>query len=67
VVVIPEDVQEALSNHPQAGEFFEKLAYSHRKEYMFWVESAKRAETRHTRIIKMIELLKEGKKGPSSW
>lgn len=67
VVVIPEDVQEALSKHPQAGEFFNQLAYSHRKEYMFWVESAKRAETRQKRITNMIELLKEGRKGPSSW
>jgi len=67
VVVIPEDVQDALSKHPEVGEFFDKLAYSHRKEYMFWISSAKRAETRQKRIVKMIELLKEGRKGPSSW
>lgn len=67
VVVVPEDVQNALKEHPQAGKFFDKLAYSHRKEYMFWITSAKRAETRQNRIVKMIELLMDGRKGPSSW
>jgi len=67
VVVIPDDVQEALSENLMVAEFFNKLAYSHRKEYMFWVESAKRAETRQKRIVKMIELLNQGKKGPSEW
>ena len=67
VVTIPEDVQQALAEHPEAGAFFEKLPYSGRKEYMFWIESAKRAETRRNRIAKMIDLLKQGKKSPSGW
>ena len=67
VVVIPEDVQEVLSKHPQAEAFFEKLAYSHRKEYVFWIESAKREQTRQNRIAKMIDLLNQGKKRLSSW
>jgi hypothetical protein len=67
VVVIPDDVKQALAGHPEAGAFFEKLSYSGRKEYMFWIESAKRAETRQNRIAKMIDLLKQGKKSPSGW
>lgn len=67
VVVVPEDVKQAFAEHPEAGAFFEKLSYSGRKEYMFWVESAKRAETRQSRIVKMIDLLEQGKKSPSGW
>ncbi|MBW6465510.1 MAG: YdeI/OmpD-associated family protein [Brevefilum sp.] len=67
VVTIPEDVRQALADHPEVGALFEKLSYSARKEYMFWVESAKRAETRQNRILKMLDLLKQGKKGPYGW
>jgi len=67
VVVIPDDVKQVLAEHPQAGAFFEKLSYSGRKEYIFWIESAKRAQTRQNRISKMIDLLKQGKKSPSGW
>jgi hypothetical protein len=67
VVTIPEDVKQVLEKHPEAAVFFDKLAYSHRKEYMFWIEGAKREETRQKRIVKMIDLLKQGKKGPSAW
>jgi hypothetical protein len=67
VVVIPEDVGQALAEHPEEGAFFDKLSYSGRKEYMFWIESAKRTETRQNRIAKMIDLLKQGKKSPSGW
>lgn len=63
VVVIPEDVKTALEGAPEAGAFFEKLAHSHKKEYVDWIEDAKREATRLGRIEKMIELLKEGKKG----
>lgn len=66
-VIVPDDVQKALSEHPEVALSFNKLAYSHRKEYMFWIESAKREETRQNRIVKMIDLLKQGKKGPSAW
>lgn len=37
--------------------YFEKLAYSHRKEYIQWIEDAKKVETRMSRIAKAIEKL----------
>ncbi|MBL7164109.1 MAG: YdeI/OmpD-associated family protein [Anaerolineales bacterium] len=36
---------------------------THQKEYITWIEEAKRADTRQRRIAKTIEMLKEGKKG----
>ena len=56
-VEIPADVQRALRLKPRAGDFFGKLAYSHQREYVQWIEGAKRVETRERRIEKMITLL----------
>lgn len=60
---IPEFLQLALEAHPQEKAFFDSLAYTHRKEYVQWVVEAKRADTRRRRLMQMLELLKEGKKG----
>jgi hypothetical protein len=62
VVVVPGDLQAALGANPEAGAFFEKLSYTHQKEYVQWIEEAKRPETRQTRVVKTIALLKQGKK-----
>ncbi len=37
--------------------YFESLAFSHRKEYIQWIESAKKEETRIKRIIQTINKL----------
>ena len=47
---------------PVATAFFEGLAPSHRKEWVRWVEEAKKPETRATRIAKTAEALKAGRK-----
>src|SRR5580658_3426919 len=39
---------------------FEKLSYTHRKEYCRWITDAKREETRLRRLEKAIEMLKKG-------
>ncbi|HSW85234.1 MAG TPA: YdeI/OmpD-associated family protein [Candidatus Saccharimonadales bacterium] len=45
-------------------EKFDKLAYTHRKEYVQWIEEAKKPETRVSRIQKMCEMLAAGKTRP---
>ena len=37
------------------------MSYTHRKEYVEWIEEAKREETRRRRIAKAVELTREGK------
>ena len=37
--------------------YFDLLAFSHRKEYIQWIESAKKDETRTKRIEQAIEKL----------
>lgn len=63
VVEVPDDVNQILTENLQAKEFFESLSYTHRKEYVRWINDAKKDETRDRRKIKMIELLLQGKKG----
>jgi hypothetical protein len=59
-VALPDDLAAALD--PDATRFFESLAPSHRKEWVRWVEEAKKPETRATRITKTAEALRTGKR-----
>lgn len=61
-VLIPEEVQNLLTESPEASAFFEKLSYTHRKEYINWITSAKREETRAKRMFEFIEKLLQKKK-----
>ncbi|RMF56793.1 MAG: DUF1905 domain-containing protein [Calditrichaeota bacterium] len=64
VVSIPDDLKAALEANPDAGQFFQRLSYTHKKEYVNWIESAKKAETRQTRLEKTIARLLEKVKHP---
>jgi uncharacterized protein YdeI (YjbR/CyaY-like superfamily) len=44
--------------------FFEKLSYTHRKEYCRWLTEAKKEETRQARLVKAIEMLRKGIRTP---
>jgi hypothetical protein len=43
---------------------FEKLSYTHRKEYCRWITEAKKEETRLARTEKAVAMLKRGVKTP---
>jgi hypothetical protein len=43
---------------------FRKLSYTHQKEYVRWIEEAKKEETRQRRLAKCVEMLKAGIKSP---
>ncbi len=57
VVTTPEDVLAALDAVPSARVAYEALAKSHKREYVEWIEDAKKEETRRRRIAKMIDAL----------
>lgn len=61
-LVPPDDLLAAFEQSPAALAFFEKLAPSHKKEYIRWITEAKRPETRASRVEKTIEMLTAGKK-----
>ena len=62
IVVVPSDLQALLDENPEAKAIFDKFAYTHRKEYVRWIEEAKRQETREKRLVKAIEMIASGKK-----
>lgn len=59
VVTVPEDLQAALEAEPQALAAFQRLAYSHQKEYVGYIDEAKRPETRQRRVAQTVSKLKE--------
>lgn len=63
VLEIPKDLSRELKKDKDAKAFFDKLSYTHRKEYVNWINEAKKEETRRSRILKTIEMLKKGKRG----
>jgi hypothetical protein len=56
-VSVPADMEAALAKVPAQQQSFDALSYSHKKEYVDWIESAKKPETRLNRIEKMAEML----------
>lgn len=62
VVILPEDFQNELNKAPKTKEIFDKLAYTHRKEYVNWINDAKKTETGKRRLVKALEMISEGKK-----
>jgi hypothetical protein len=62
-VEIPKELAKELKKEKEAKAFFDKLSYTHRREYVNWINEAKREETRQNRIAKTIEMLKQGKRG----
>lgn len=59
IVEIPQDLEELLKTDPSAQTYFQKLSYTHQKEYVQWIESAKKPETRSARISKTKEMLEQ--------
>jgi uncharacterized protein YdeI (YjbR/CyaY-like superfamily) len=63
IVEIAEDIVLLFNENPEAKILFDKMSYTHRKEYIRWIEEAKKTETRENRKLKMIQMILEGKKG----
>jgi len=61
-LTMPPEFEKALQANHAAWEQYKKLPMSHRKEYLLWIVTAKRPETRDRRIAESIRMLAEGKK-----
>jgi hypothetical protein len=61
-VELPEDFAALLNINEPASATFKTLSYTAQKEYVTWITSAKREETRSDRVLKAVALLSEGKK-----
>jgi len=60
-LVVPAILLEALAKNAKAAETFDRLSYSHKKEYVEWITEAKTDATRDKRLATTIEWLTEGK------
>lgn len=60
----PPDLARALSRSREAKKAFDALSFTHRKEYVRWVDEAKKDDTRQRRVHKTIEMLLAGTKHP---
>jgi hypothetical protein len=63
-VRLPDDLANVLKKNKHASVFFETLSFTNRKEYVEWVVSAKREETRNERVQGTIERLGKKWKNP---
>ena len=63
-VRVPPDLRDALRADPVAEAAFAKLSFTHRREYVEWVEEAKRAETRARRIAGTLERVRVSRPAP---
>jgi len=64
-IKLPAEIQEVLAPVPAAMEFYQKLSYSNKKEYVIWILSAKQEKTKQERLVKLVEKLSAGKKNPA--
>jgi hypothetical protein len=62
VSAMPPDIAAAFEAEPDAGRFFQSLPTFYRKNFMRWIDQAKRPETRANRIAEMVATLKAGKR-----
>lgn len=65
--IIPEDLQIAFDQNPIAFENYKNFAPSYRKSYLYWLNQAKREQTRQNRIEKIIDFCNRNIKSYSSW
>lgn len=65
LVVPPAELEKVFARHKKAGDFFQALSFTNQKEYVTWIEGAKREDTRVRRLEATVEKLLAGKKNPS--
>ena len=59
---MPVELESALDKNDKAATFFRSLAPSYKREFVAWIATAKRPETRAKRLAETIRLLQAGKK-----
>ncbi|HZJ03834.1 MAG TPA: YdeI/OmpD-associated family protein, partial [Thermoleophilia bacterium] len=60
-LVVPDDLAAALAADTTAAGYFANLPEGQKKQILYWIVSAKRAETRSRRIAQTVEAAREGR------
>lgn len=61
-IELAKDIEAALRANPKAWENFERLSPGYRRQYVAWLQTAKRPETRKKRLEEAIRLLEQNRK-----
>ena len=64
-VLPPAELEPFFVKHKEAKEFFTSLSFTNQKEYITWIEGAKKAETKQRRLEVVQEKLLAGKRTPT--
>lgn len=64
-IKLPEDLEPLLKKNKTELTYFNSLSFTCKKEYIEWIVSAKKEETRQNRVQRTIEMLRQKKKNPS--
>ena len=65
--IIPKELQDAFDNNQKAFTNYNNFAPSYRKSYLYWLNQAKREETRQKRIAEIIKLCDANIKSRNTW
>ncbi len=57
--IVPDDLQAAFDANPKAWTNYQAFAKGYRKNYLYWLNTAKREATRNKRISEIIRLCEE--------
>ncbi|MEO6721477.1 MAG: YdeI/OmpD-associated family protein [Ferruginibacter sp.] len=64
-ITTPVELKNLFDKHRPAKDFFDTLSYTNKSEYITWISSAKRPETKSARLEATIDKLTFGKRNPS--
>lgn len=64
---IPLDFYKAIQSDPRANEVWADITLLARNEWICWVISAKKNETRHRRIMVGTDKMRNGMRRPCCW
>jgi uncharacterized protein YdeI (YjbR/CyaY-like superfamily) len=65
--VVPEDLQAAFDNNPLAFKNYNNFSPSYRKSYLYWLNHAKREDTRVKRISEIVKHCEHNIKSRGDW
>ena len=66
ILYLPDDFASALKKSKKEEAFFNTLSFTNRKEYVEWIVTAKKEETRAARVKQSLERLAQEWKNPSN-
>jgi hypothetical protein len=59
-VAVPDDLRAAFADAPKSRAAFGRMSYSHQREYVQWIEEAKRPDTRARRVAGTVKRVAAG-------